>query len=207
MDVTGLDKTTLTELTLPTGDHHPIAQTSRRLPYSVWPETRELLDEWLQAKLRRPSSSQWAAPMLVIRKKTGKIRVVIDYRALNAILSTHEMQWPITLIDSCLDSMHAARDFTVMDVQSAYHQVPMADADIHKTAFVSPFELFEFLRATLDIKSMPGLWNKLADLIFLGLKWEILTVFFDDTHASSAEELSITFEMWGWSWIGSLLQG
>ena len=40
-----------------------------------------------------------------------------DYRALNAILSTHEMQWPIILIDSCVDSMHSARYFTVMDVQ------------------------------------------------------------------------------------------
>lgn len=51
---------------------------------------------------------------------------------------------------------------------------------IEKTAFVSKWGQYEFLRAPFGITSLPGLWSRLADKVLTGLKWQIAAVYMDD---------------------------
>jgi transposase InsO family protein len=172
-------KTDLVKLSLNTGDHSPVAIPPRRLPYAYEQFVFDKLKSWQQNDIIRPSSSQWAAPCVVV-KQGEKLRLVIDYRELNKRLDDKDLHYPITLIDSCLDVMNGAKYFTVMDISGAYHQVEIEKESKAKTAFVCKFGQFEFNRCPFGIKSLPGLWARLADKVLEGLKWQIANVFFDD---------------------------
>lgn len=172
-------KTDLVKLSLNTGDHAPVAIFPRRLPYAYEQFVFDKLKSWQKNDIIRPSSSQWAAPCVVV-KQGEKLRLVIDYRELNKRLDDKDLHYPITLIDSCLDVMNGAKFFTVMDIAGAYHQIEIEEESKAKTAFVCKFGQYEFNRCPFGIKSLPGLWARLADKVLEGLKWQIANVFFDD---------------------------
>ena len=67
----------------------------------------------------RESSSAYAAPMLFVKKKDGTMRVVIDYRGLNA--NTVVDRYPIPRIDDLLDKLSGAKVFSAIDLRSGYH--------------------------------------------------------------------------------------
>jgi hypothetical protein len=182
--------TKLVELHIDTGDAAPIALPLRRLAHAYEEPTKETLNGWLHHKVVRPSRSPWAFPIVVVKKKLGGIRVSIDYRELNKVITNRDMHWPITLIDSCLDVMRGSKFFTTIDILQAYHNIPVAQDSIEKTAFVCRWGQFEFLRSPFGIKNLPGLWARLADMIFAGLKWEIMSIFFDDlvVYSQTQEE-------------------
>lgn len=63
------------------------------------------------------------------------------------------MHRPLTLIDSCLDSMEGAQYFSALDInQAAFEQVPVEPSSIPKTGFVCKFGHYEFLRAPQRVK-------------------------------------------------------
>ena len=176
-EVPGL--TNLEELHLNTGTHAPVAIPPRRIPYSQESMVYEKIQSWLKHGIIRASSSAWSAPVVVVMKG-DKFRLAIDYRELNKRLTDDHMNYPLTLIDSCLDVMSGSQFFTTVDISGAFHQIPVAADSIAKTSFVSKWGQFEFLRAPFGIKSLPGLWSRLADKVLTGLKWQIAAVYMDD---------------------------
>ena len=69
----------------------------------------------------RPSVSPYGAPLLFVRKKTGELRMCIDYRALNC--QTKLNVFPIPRVVDLLDRSGRARFFSLMDLATAYHQI------------------------------------------------------------------------------------
>ena len=67
----------------------------------------------------RPSVSPYGAPLLFVHKKTGKLRMCIDYRALNR--QTKLDVFPIPRIADLLDRLGRACFFSSVDLATAYH--------------------------------------------------------------------------------------
>ena len=67
----------------------------------------------------RPSVSPYGAPILFVRKKTGELRMCVDFRALNA--QTKLDMFPIPRIADLLDKLGRARYFSSVDLATAYH--------------------------------------------------------------------------------------
>lgn len=96
----------------------------------------------LEKDIIQPSTSPWASPIVLVRKKDGSQRFCIDYRKLNGI--TKKDAYPIPRIDDTLDTLAGSCWFSTLDLVSGYWQVEMSPTDREKTAFCVPDGLFEF---------------------------------------------------------------
>ena len=75
----------------------------------------------LQAGVIEPSSSPWASPVVLVTQKDGSIRYSIDYRQLNSI--TSKDSYPLARPQDFLESLHKAKWFSTLDLQSGYWQI------------------------------------------------------------------------------------
>ncbi len=86
--------------------------------------------------LIKESTSAWAAPIVIARRKNGQIKLVIDYRALNA--QSFDQHHPIPRIDDLIDRLGEAKYFSSLDLKSGYYQMPLREDDAELTGFVTP---------------------------------------------------------------------
>ena len=83
--------------------------------------------------------------MVIIRKKTGKIRLCVDFRKLNAI--SIRDSFPLPRVEEALQAVQAAVWFSSFDLAQGYLQTAMEEEDIEKTAFrAGSSGLYEFTR-------------------------------------------------------------
>jgi len=91
---------------------------------------------------------------MFVPKKGGKLRMVIDYRRLNAI--TIKNWYPLLNIEEMKNRLTGAQWFTKIDLRDAFYSIRIAEGEEWKTAFRTQYRLYEFL-------VMPfGLTNALA---------------------------------------------
>ena len=90
----------------------------------------------LQDRVVEPSTSEWAAPIVLVKKKDGTLRFCVDYRKLNA--QSNVDLYPMPWVDELVDRLGSARYLTTLDLAKGYWQVPMAEDSREKTAFITP---------------------------------------------------------------------
>lgn len=122
----------------------PVASKVRRMHPDKVKAAKEEFRLMCEMGICRPSSSSWASPLHCVLKKNGQFRFVGDYRRLNHV--TQPDRYPVPHIHDLLHSLHGKSVFTTLDLERAYHQVAVEEADIPKTAVITPFGLFEFTR-------------------------------------------------------------
>ena len=128
--------------TIHTGDAHPVRQPTRRVPPHRREEVRDLLDDMLKRGVVEPSTSPWASPVVLVRKKDGSTRFCVDYRKLNEV--TKKDAYPLPRIDDTLDTLAGSYWFSTIDLISGYWQVEIDANDRPKTAFCTTEGLFQF---------------------------------------------------------------
>ena len=76
--------------------------------------------------------------------------------------------------------MTGATMFSTMDITSAYDQVPVAEKDIPKTAFVTKYGLYEFTKMPFGLPTAPQTYEHLLELTLSGLQWSLCLIYLDD---------------------------
>lgn len=145
----------------------------------------EQVSDMLTRNVIRPSTSPWASPVVLVTKKDGSIRFCVDYRRLNKI--TRKDVYPLPRIDDALDCLQGAEFFSSLDLRSGYWQVPMADADRSKTAFVTPDGLYEFNVMPFGLCNAPATFERMMDNVLRGLKWKTCLCYLDDIVVFSSD--------------------
>ena len=169
---------TAIEHEIPTGEAKPIKQRMRRTPTCFVEEEEAYLKKMLDAGVIQPSISEWASAPVLIRKRDGQVRWCVDYRAVNAV-TTKEV-YPLPLIEECLDTLGGNIWFSKLDANSAYWQVKIKGSDRKKTAFITKYGLFEFVRMAFGLCGAPATYTRVVNLILRGLNWNIVLAFLDD---------------------------
>ena len=122
----------------------PARVPPRRIPAHFQQEVQEQINGMLKKGIIVESSSSWLAPAVYTRKKTGEIRLCVDYREVNK--RTRKDAYPLPLINEVQDRLAGATIFSKLDLQCGYWQIPVDPKDQEKTAF-SPgpgMGLFQF---------------------------------------------------------------
>ena len=173
-----LDTCNVTSHKINTGRSTPIKQRPRRLPYAYREEADQQIQEMLANGIITPSVSPWSSPIVLVRKKNGDLRFCVDYRKLNQI--TDNDSHPLPLISDLLDSVKDAKYFSLLDLRSGYWQIPVAQEDRAKTAFVTQNGLYEFTRMPFGLKTAPATFQRAMEVILAGLTFEICLCYLDD---------------------------
>ena len=118
LDDSELGCTDLVQHKIDCGDHPPIKQHFRRVPFVYREKISSMIDLMLSQGIIRPSTSPWASPVVLVPKKDGQLRFCVDYRRLNAV--TKKDQYPLPRIDDILDMLGKKRYFSTLDLASGY---------------------------------------------------------------------------------------
>ena len=127
--------------------------------------------------------SPWASPLHVVPKANGKFRPCGNYRKLNT--ATEADSYPLPHIQTFNERLTQCTIFSKIDMVKGYHQIPMNEEDIKKTAMVTPFGLYEFLRMQFGLKNSAQAFQRLIGGILGNLPYAF--IYLDDILVASRD--------------------
>ncbi|XP_066591906.1 uncharacterized protein [Prorops nasuta] len=154
----------------------PVFERSRKIFGERAAAAKAEINALLEAGTLRPSRSPWASPIHVAPKKDGTFRVCGDYRRLNAITVPDKYAPP--LIQDLFPLLHGKTVFSSLDLTKAYHQIPMAEEDVQKTAITTPWGLYEYVAMPFGLKNATQSFQRYINHVFREL--EFVFVYVDD---------------------------
>ena len=174
--------------TIPLKDNNavPPARKQYRLSQPELEECKQQVTALLAKGHIQPSCSPYGSPVLFVKKATGGLRMCIDFRGLNE--QTVKNRYPLPRIDELFDKLQGATVFSSIDLQSAYNQVRLKPEDVPKTAFTTPFGLFEFKVLCFGLTNAPGTFQNIMNDVLRDVIGKFVLVYLDDIVIFSKNE-------------------
>lgn len=166
----------------------PVTRPMIRLSPDDLDDLRKTIAELLKNGAIRASTSPWGAPVLLVKKKDGSKRLVIDYRGLNKV--TVKDSYPLPRIDDLMNRLHGARIFTALDLTSGYHQVPLSSNSASFSAFRTRYGSFEFTVMPFGLCNAPSTFMRVMNNVLGDFVDKFVLIYLDDVliFSKSLEE-------------------
>ncbi len=169
-------------------DDVPFKVRNRNVPPRMFVAAKEHINQLLQKGIIRHSTSPYSSAPLFIQKPDGRVRMVTDLRHLNA--KTVRDNYALPRIDDILPHLAGNRYFTKMDIRSGYYNIEIEERDKEKTAFSTPFGLFEYNRMVQGAKTSAATFQRCMENVLKPLLYEGCIAFLDDViiYSKTVEE-------------------
>jgi hypothetical protein len=151
--------TPLAEHDIRTTTNEPVRVKQYPLPFSMTESIKDEVKEMLRMKVIEPSDSDYTSPVILVKKRDGTNRFVIDFRHLNRV-SVFDAE-PIPNIEEVFSKLAGHKYYSKFDLSKGYWQVPMSMDAKKKTAFSTPSGLFHFRKMPFGLVNAPATFSRL----------------------------------------------
>lgn len=179
-----LGKTNLTEYKIRLTSTEPV----RRPPYQLNPMKMEIVEEKIKKMLAEgviePGISNYSSPCFLVSKSSkdnlnsDSWRLVVDYRFLNKKVSLDSV--PLPNIENCFHFFNGAKYFSVLDLNQAYYQIPLAKESRHLTTFCTMRNTYQFKRIPFGLATGAQALSSVLDRLFGDVKYKFVFHYLDD---------------------------
>ena len=159
-------RTGVCQLAIRTGESAPIALAPHRVPDRLKKEVKEEVEKLLDLGVVVVSTSPWASPIVPVPKKDGGLRLCIDYRQLNSV--TQSDPYYMVCFDEILERVGQSACISKIDLRKGFYQIEVEEESRAKTAFITPYGKFEFIRMPFGLKNAPGIFQRFMDIVLRG---------------------------------------
>lgn len=150
-------------------DARPVFCKARPVPFGAKEAIEAELDRLISiGAIKKVEFSNWAAPILAVKKKNGKTRVCIDFSTgLNNALELN--RHPLPRPEDIFTKLNGAKFFSQLDLRDAYLQFEL-DEDSKKLCGINTHRgLFQAQRMPFGVKSAPAIFQNFMDNLIAGI--------------------------------------
>ena len=149
------------------GEARPIKQHPYRMNPEKFKLAKKEIDYMLKHNIIQRSSSDWSSPCVLVPKPDGSIRFCTDYRKVNDVTKTDA--FPIPRVDDCVDRVGQYQFLTKIDLMKGYWCVPLSERGRQISAFVTPFDLYEYNVLPFGMKNAPATFQRMMHSVIQDL--------------------------------------
>ncbi|HLP44037.1 MAG TPA: RNase H-like domain-containing protein [Candidatus Nanoarchaeia archaeon] len=171
---------------IPLDTTEPIFTPQYPIPYKMRQEMTESIKEFLQLGIVQPSSSPYNSPSLMVPKRDGGFRLVVDFRRLNKHVITDFH--PLPRISQIMEALYQAKYFSVLDLLHGFYNLEIDSDDRRKTAFSTYDGHWEFIRLPMGLKNSPSIFQRLMQIVLSGCLGSYAFIYIDDILVFSTTE-------------------
>jgi hypothetical protein len=146
-------------------------------------EVKKLLDAQIIVPLRY---SKWVANLVPVRKKSGEIRLYVDFGNLNK--SSKKDNYPLPNMEHILQRVTGASRISMIDGFSGYNQILVIPEDREKTAFTTPWGTFMYAKMPFGLMNAGETFQRAMDIAFIGEKDQFVVIYLDDITVFSRSD-------------------
>ena len=148
-------------------DAIPKSSPSRRLTPHLLAKVKDQLELMQKEEIIKPAEcTEWLSPIVPVMKKSGEVRICVDFRYLNQYVVREPYQIPT--FEDIFSKLTNAQYFSQLDAKSGYHQLEMSEDSQKYLCFSTPVGNFQFCRMPFGISSAPEMYQKVMSSILDG---------------------------------------
>jgi hypothetical protein len=130
--------------------------------------------------------SEWIANLVPVRKKSGEIRLCVDFRNLNR--NSRKDNYPLPNMEYILQKVTGASRISMIDGFSGYNQISVIPEDREKTAFTTPWGTFMYAKMPFGLMNAGATFQRAMDIAFIGEKDKFVVIYLDDIMVFSRSD-------------------
>jgi hypothetical protein len=176
----------IAEFSINTVTDKPVCSPPYRTPFALRAELKNILDNYISNGIIEPCISPWNSPSLLVKKKDGRWRLVVDFRKLNS--QTHQYHYPLPSLEDSLSYLRDSSVFSQMDLFKGFHQIKNTDETTLKCAFSNEYGQFCFRRMPMGAKNCPAFFMLIMDRALESVPKSQILAYMDDCAVHSTND-------------------